>query len=184
MLTKTYGSAVFGVNAATITREVNVTPGTKLYMVGLPDNAVKESEQRIESALKHYGYRMPRQKVIINLAPANIRKEGSAYDLPLALGMLAASEQMPSDKLGDYLIMGELSLDGELRPIKGALPIAIQARKEGFKGFILPLANAREAAIVNNLDVIGVESLQDAIDFFEGRKKIEPLVIDTRDVFQ
>ncbi|MBK0403411.1 YifB family Mg chelatase-like AAA ATPase [Adhaeribacter sp. BT258] len=184
MLTKTYGSAVFGVNAATITIEVNVTPGTKLFMVGLADSAVKESEQRIESALKHYGYRMPRQKVIINLAPANIRKEGSAYDLPIALGMLAASEQMPADKLGDYLIMGELSLDGELRPIKGALPIAIQARKEGFKGFILPAQNAREAAIVNNLEVYGVKNIKEAIGFFWGDDPIQATKIDTREVFQ
>ena len=184
MLTKTYGSAVFGVNAATITIEVNVTPGTKLFMVGLADSAVKESEQRIESALKHYGYRMPRQKVIINLAPANVRKEGSAYDLPIALGMLAASEQMPADKLGDYLIMGELSLDGELRPIKGALPIAIQARKEGFKGFILPAQNAREAAIVNNLEVYGVKNIKEAIGFFWGDDPIEATKIDTREIFQ
>lgn len=184
MLTKTYGSAVFGVNAATITIEVNVTPGTKLFMVGLADSAVKESEQRIESALKHYGYRMPRQKVIINLAPANIRKEGSAYDLPIALGMLAASEQMPADKLGDYLIMGELSLDGELRPIKGALPIAIQARKEGFKGIILPIQNAREAAIVNNLEVYGVKNIKEAIGFFWGDDPVEATKIDTREIFQ
>ncbi|HSI90201.1 MAG TPA: YifB family Mg chelatase-like AAA ATPase [Adhaeribacter sp.] len=184
MLTKTYGSAVSGVNAATITIEVNVTPGTKLFMVGLADSAVKESEQRIESALKHYGYRMPRQKVIINLAPANIRKEGSAYDLPIALGMLAASEQMPADKLGDYLIMGELSLDGELRPIKGALPIAIQARKEGFKGFILPEQNAREAAIVNNLEVYGAKNLKEAIGFFWGDDPVPAVKIDTREIFQ
>jgi magnesium chelatase family protein len=184
MLTKTYGSAVYGVNAATITIEVNVTPGTKLFMVGLPDNAVKESEQRIESALKHYGYRMPRQRVVINLAPANIRKEGSAYDLPIALGLLAASEQMPADRLGDYLIMGELSLDGELRPIKGALPIAIQARKEGYKGFILPAQNAREAAIVNNLEVYGVKNIKEAIGFFWGDDPIEPVKIDTREIFQ
>src|SRR6478735_3424975 len=183
MLTKTYGSAVFGVNAATITIEVNVTPGTKLYMVGLADSAVKESEQRIESALKHYGYRMPRQKVIINLAPANIRKEGSAYDLPIALGMLAASEQMPADKLGDYLIMGELSLDGELRPIKGALPIAIQARKEGFKGLIVPQQNAKEAAMVNNLNVYGVGHINEVINFFKDENSLQPTVVNTREEF-
>jgi magnesium chelatase family protein len=184
MLTKTYGSAVFGVNAATITVEVNVTPGTKVFMVGLPDNAVKESEQRIESALKHHGYRMPRQKVVINLAPANIRKEGSAYDLPIALGILAASDQIPAERLGDYLIMGELSLDGDLRPIKGALPIAIQARKEGYKGFILPAQNAREAAIVNNLEVYGVKNIKEAIGIFCGDDSIEPIKIDTREIFQ
>ncbi|WP_210461919.1 YifB family Mg chelatase-like AAA ATPase [Rufibacter roseolus] len=184
MLVKTFGSAVQGVNAFTITIEVNVSPGTKYFLVGLPDNAIKESEQRIESALKHHGYRMPRQKVVINMAPANVRKEGSAYDLPIALGILAASEQLLTDHLEEYVIMGELALDGELRPIKGVLPIAIQARKEGFKGFILPKQNAQEAAIVNNLDVIGVSNLKEAIDFLRGDLAIEPLKVDTRDVFQ
>ncbi|MDB5263611.1 MAG: ATP-binding protein, partial [Adhaeribacter sp.] len=184
MLIRTFGSAVHGVNAYTITIEVNVTPGTRYYLVGLPDNAIKESEQRIESALKQHGYRMPRQKVVINMAPADIRKEGSAYDLPIALGILAASDQMLGDKLKDYLIMGELSLDGTLRPIKGVLPIAIQARKEGFKGFILPAENAQEAAIVNKLDVLGVENIRQAIDFFDNKADIKPLVIDTRDIFQ
>jgi magnesium chelatase family protein len=184
MLVKTFGSAVQGVNAYTITMEVNVTPGTKYYMVGLPDNAIKESEQRIESALKYNGYRMPRQKVVINMAPAGIRKEGSAYDLPIALGILAASDQMRGERLGEYIIMGELSLDGTLRPVKGILPIAIQARKEGFKGFVLPVQNANEAAIVNKLDVIGVENIKQAIDFFDGKVDITPLVIDTRDIFQ
>ncbi len=184
MLTKTFGSAVQGVNAYTVTMEVNVTPGTKYFMVGLPDNAIKESEQRIESALKHNGYRMPRQKVVINMAPAGIRKEGSAYDLPIALGILAASDQMRGERLADYIIMGELSLDGTLRPVKGILPIAIQARKEGFKGFILPVQNAREAAIVNKLDIIGVNNIKQAIDFFDGKADIMPLVLDTRDIFQ
>lgn len=184
MLTKTFGSAVHGVNAYTITIEVNVTPGTKYYMVGLPDNAVKESEQRIESALKEHGYRMPRQKVVVNMAPADIRKEGSAYDLPIALGVLAASDQMRGDKLSQYIIMGELSLDGALRPIKGVLPIAIQARKEGFKGIILPSQNAQEAAIVNKLDVLGVDNIREAIDFFDDKLHIQPLEVDTRDIFQ
>jgi magnesium chelatase family protein len=184
MLIKTFGSAVYGVNAYTITIEVNVTPGTRYWLVGLPDSAVKESEFRIESALKQHGYRMPRQKVVVNMAPADIRKEGSAYDLPIALGVLAASDQLASDKLKDYLIMGELSLDGTLRPIKGALPIAIQARKEGFKGFMLPLENAHEAAIVNKLDVIPVDNIRQAIDFLDGKQDIVPLVIDTRDLFQ
>lgn len=184
MLTKTFGSAVHGVNAYTVTIEVNVTPGTRYWMVGLPDNAVKESEQRVESALKQHGYRMPRQKVVINMAPANIRKEGSAYDLPIALGILAASDQMRGEKLGDYMIMGELSLDGALRPIKGVLPIAIQARKEGYKGFILPMQNAREAAIVNKLDVLGVENIRQAIDFLDGKADLQPVVVDTRDEFQ
>ncbi|UYZ58803.1 YifB family Mg chelatase-like AAA ATPase [Hymenobacter latericus] len=184
MITKTYGSAVQGVNAYTITIEVAVSQGTNFFVVGLPDNAIKESQQRIEAAMRVRGYHMPRTKVVVNMAPADIRKEGSAYDLPIALGILHASQQISTDKLGQYIIMGELALDGELRPIKGVLPIAIQARKEGFKGFVLPKQNAQEAAIVNNLDIIPVESMQQAIDFFEGREEIEPLKIDTRDVFQ
>lgn len=184
MLAKTFGSAVYGVNALTITIEVNVTQGINFFMVGLADSAVKESEQRVDSAIKHLGYKMPRQKVVVNLAPANIKKEGSAYDLPIALGILKASEQLFSEELENYVIMGELSLDGSLRPIKGVLPIAIEARKAGFKGFVLPKVNATEAAIVNNLDVIGVENMQEAIDFFEGNLAIEPLISDTRDLFQ
>ncbi len=183
MVSKIYGSSVFGVNAYVITIEVNVSQGTKYFMVGLPDSAIKESEQRIEAALKHYGYKMPRQKVVVNLAPADLRKEGSAYDLPIALGILQASDQMTTTALEKYIILGELSLDGILRPIKGVLPIAIEARKRGFKGFILPKANAHEAAIVNNLDIIGVETLEEAIDFFEGELKIQPLEVDTRDIF-
>lgn len=183
MLAKTYGSAVYGVDAFKITVEVNVGQGTKFFMVGLPDSAVKESEQRVESAIKHLGYRMPRQKVVVNLAPADIRKEGSAYDLPIALGILKASEQITTGTLEDYVIMGELALDGELRPIKGALPIAIEARKNGFKGFILPKENASEAAIVDGLNVIGVSSIQDAILHIEGEQTIPPVAYDTRDVF-
>ncbi|GAB3822846.1 hypothetical protein GCM10028895_28380 [Pontibacter rugosus] len=183
MLIKTYGSAVQGVNAYTITVEVSVSAGTKYFLVGLPDNAVKESEQRIEAALKQHGYKIPRQKIVINMAPADIRKEGAAYDLTLAMGILAASGQIAPDKVSQYMIMGELSLDGSLRPIKGVLPIAIQARKEGFKGFILPAQNAQEAAIVNNLDVIGVINILEALEFLDGKRDIEPVVIDTRDIF-
>ncbi|WP_299758928.1 YifB family Mg chelatase-like AAA ATPase [uncultured Pontibacter sp.] len=183
MLIKTFGSAVQGVNAYTITVEVNVSAGTKYFLVGLPDNAVKESEQRIESALKQYGYKIPRQKIVINMAPADIRKEGSSYDLTIAMGVLTASGQIADSKVGQYMIMGELSLDGSLRPIKGVLPIAIQARKEGFKGFILPAQNAQEAAIVNNLDVIGVHTILEAIEFLDGAREIEPIVINTRDLF-
>ena len=183
MVAKTFGSAVHGVDAKTITVEVNVTQGTKVHLSGLPDNAVKESAHRVESSMKTAGYFMPRNKVVVNLAPADIRKEGSAYDLPLALCILSASGQITANELERYVIMGELSLDGILRPIKGVLPIAMQARKEKFKGFILPKANAREAAIVNNLDVLGVETLREAIDFFEGVKQIEPLHVDARDVF-
>ncbi|MFN4145229.1 MAG: YifB family Mg chelatase-like AAA ATPase [Runella sp.] len=184
MLSKTFGSAVYGVNATIITIEVTVGQGMRFYMVGLPDSAVKESEQRVESSLKYMGYRMPRQKVVVNLAPADIRKEGSAYDLPIALCVLHASEQLNAQKnLEEYLIMGELSLDGQLRPIKGVLPIAIEARRLGFKGFLLPAANAHEAAIVNNLDVIPIENLKDAVEFFEETKAIVPLTVDTRDLF-
>ncbi|NML66722.1 YifB family Mg chelatase-like AAA ATPase [Hymenobacter sp. RP-2-7] len=184
MLTKVYGSAVQGVNAYTITIEVVVTAGTNFYVVGLPDSAIKESQQRVESALKLRGYRMPRTKVVVNMAPADIRKEGAAYDLPIALGILHASKQLTTEQLSDYVVMGELALDGAVRPIKGVLPIAIQARKEKFKGIILPVENAQEAAIVNNLDVIPVATMQQAIDFLEGREVIEPVRIDTRDIFQ
>jgi magnesium chelatase family protein len=184
MVAKTFGSAVHGVDARTITVEVNVTQGKDFHMSGLPDTAVKESQHRVESSFKSLKYFMPRNKVVVNLAPADLRKEGSAYDLPIALSVLKASGQIEAEELDKYVIMGELSLDGILRPIKGVLPIAIQARKEEFKGFVLPRSNAREAAIVNNLDVIGVETLQEAIDFFENRKKIEPLRMDTREVFQ
>lgn len=183
MVAKTFGSAVSGVDAKLITIEVNVGQGTSFFMVGLPDSAVKESQQRVESSLKYFGYRMPRQKVVINLAPADIRKEGSSYDLPLAMGILQASEQVEFPTLGEYLIMGELSLDGRLRTIKGVLPIAIEARKRGFKGFILPKENAKEAAIVNKLDIIGVETLDEAIHFLEGKEEIAPLVADTRNIF-
>ncbi len=184
MLSKTYGSAVYGVNATTITVEVSVGQGTKFFMVGLPDSAVKESEQRVEAALKHFEFRMPRQKVVVNLAPADIRKEGSSYDLPIALGILAASEQIDAPELDKYIIMGELSLDGILRPIKGALPIAIEARKKGFRGFILPKSNASEAAIVDNLEVVGVETIMEAIQHLDGTQPIPPLETDTRDIFQ
>ena len=184
MVAKTFGSAVHGVDARTITVEVNVTSGQHLYISGLPDNAVKESAHRVESAMKTAFYFMPRNKVVVNLAPADIRKEGSAYDLPMAISVLQASGQMEGNDLDKYVIMGELSLDGALRPIRGVLPIAIQSRKANFKGFVLPKSNAREAAIVSGLEIIGVESLREAIDFFEGKKKIQPLVVDTCEMFQ
>jgi len=183
MLAKTFGGSVFGINATLIDVEVKVTQGTKFFMVGLPDNAIKESQQRVESAIKEFGYTMPRQKVIVNLAPADIRKEGSSYDLPIALGVLKASGQISTTELDKYLILGELGLDGKLRPIKGVLSMAIEARKSGLKGFILPALNSDEAAIVDNLDVIPVTSLKDAIDFLEGKKNILPLDKDTRDLF-
>ncbi len=188
MLVKTYSSAVHGVDAQKITVEVSsggqpVASKNFYQLVGLPDNAVREGFQRIESAIKQVGYKMPRALTVVNLAPADIRKEGSAYDLPIALGILAAAGQIDPDELEHYVIMGELALDGALRPIKGALPIAIQARKEKFKGFILPKQNAREAAIVNDLNVYGVENLLDAIEILDGKSSIQPLVINTREEF-
>jgi len=183
MLVKTFGSAVHGINATTITIEVSVSQGVNFYLVGLPDSAVKESQQRIDSALRTHGLKVPGKKIVINMAPADIRKEGSAYDLPLAIGVLAASELIKHDTLSDFVIMGELSLDGTVQKVKGVLPIAIQARKEGFKGFILPKANAREASVVNNIDVYGVDNIKEVIDFFNGECELEKTVIDTREEF-
>jgi len=183
MLVKTYGSAVYGVDAITITVETNVDKGVNFYLVGLPDNAVKESQQRIDAALKNNGYRIPGKRIVINMAPADIRKEGSAYDLTIAVGILAASGQIIDDKVSKYVIMGELSLDGGLQPIKGALPIAIKARSEGFEGIILPKQNAKEAAIVNNLKVYGAENITEVIDFFNGQSQMEVVEVDTRAEF-
>jgi len=183
MLVKIYGSAVFGVEATTITVEVNIDKGIGYHLVGLPDNAIKESSYRISAALNNNNYKLPGKKITINMAPADLRKEGSAYDLTLAIGILAASNQIKSEKIGDYLIMGELSLDGGLQPIKGALPIAIKAREEGFKGFILPKQNAKEAAIVDSLDVYGVENITEVTQFFDGKKLLEKTIIDTRKEF-
>jgi magnesium chelatase family protein len=183
VLVKTFGSAVYGIEAITITVEVNIASGTKYYIVGLPDVAVKESYVRIESALKNCGFRMPRQQVVVNMAPADIKKEGSSYDLTIATGILAASGQIEPKNMDKYIIMGELSLDGGLQPIKGALPIAIQARKDGFKGFILPKQNAREAAIVNDLEVYGVENIKEVAGFFNGDVTISPEVVNTREEF-
>ncbi len=183
MLVKTFGSAVYGIEATTITVEVNITGGTKYYVVGLPDNAIKESYFRVKSALKNCNYHMPKQQVVVNMAPADIRKEGSSYDLTIAVGVLAASGQIVPDELDKYLIMGELSLDGGLQPIRGALPIAVQARKEGYKGFILPKQNAREAAIVDQLAVFGVNTITEVVDFLNGDKPLEEEVVNTRDEF-
>lgn len=187
MLIKTFGSAVYGVEAITITIEVNwiATQGKDPMIVGLPDNAVKESLQRIESTFKTNGYSFPRTKVVVNLAPADIKKSGTAFDLPIALGILGASEQIEkAEVLSQYVIMGELALDGEIRPIKGALPIAIQARKEGFKGLIVPKVNAKEAGMVNNLHVYGVSHIKEVIEFFENEEKgLEPVVVNTREEF-
>jgi magnesium chelatase family protein len=186
MLVKTFGSAVYGVEAITITVEVNLNNQGKPepVIVGLPDSAVKESMQRVESAIKDNGFFMPRTRLIVNLAPADIRKSGTAFDLPIAIGVLGASEQLEfPEKLADYLIMGELSLDGSLRPIKGALPIAIQARKENFKGLIVPKQNAREAAMVNNLNVYGISHLNELIEFFKNENSLQPIIVNTREEF-
>lgn len=183
MLIKTYGAAVQGINATIITIEVNVSQGIRFSIVGLPDNAVRESQQRITSALTINNFKFPHQQVVINMAPADIRKEGSAYDLSLAVGILAASGQIKKANLDKYVIMGELSLDGSLQPIKGVLPIAIKAREEGFKGFILPKQNAREAAVVNKLEVYGVENIMDVINFFNETSTLEPTIVNTREEF-
>jgi len=186
MLVKTFGSAVHGVDAITITIEVNWQDnvGKDPMIVGLPDSAVKESLQRIESTFKNNDFEVPRTRIVVNLAPADIKKSGTAFDLPIAIGILGVTGQMNKEMLSRYVIMGELSLDGEIRPIKGALPIAIQARKEGFKGLIVPKVNAKEAAIVNNLDVYGVNHIKEIIDFFDNEEKgLEPIVINTREEF-
>ncbi len=183
MLVKTYGSAVDGIDANTITIEVNVSQGINFFLVGLPDSAIKESQQRIISALKNNSYKWPGQRIVINMAPADVRKEGSAYDLPIALGVLAASEQISSEKLKDYIVMGELSLDGKVNSIKGALPIAINARESGFKGLILPIPNVAEAAVVENIDVHGVTHINEVIDFFNGKNNLEKITIDIEEEF-
>ena len=182
MLVKTIGCALFGIDAISVTIEVNIDKGIQFFLVGLPDSAVKESHQRIEAALTNLGFSYPRKKITINMAPADIRKEGSAYDLPIAIGILAASGQVETEQLEQYIIMGELSLDGTLNPIKGALPIAIKAQQEGFKGVIIPKENAKEAAVVNDIDVIGVETLTEVVDFLNGNNNIQPVKISPEDV--
>ncbi|MEX0362587.1 MAG: YifB family Mg chelatase-like AAA ATPase [Allomuricauda sp.] len=183
MLTKVYGSAVFGVEAQTIIVEVNVDQGVGYHLVGLPDNAIKESNYRIAAALQNNGYRIPGKKITINMAPADLRKEGSAYDLTLALGILVASNQIKAANIGEYLIMGELSLDGTVSSIKGALPIAIKAKEEGFKGFILPEENAKEAAVVDGLKVYGVTNIQEVIDHFNSGKPLRRTQLDPQKEF-
>ncbi len=180
MLIKTFSAAVYGISATIITIEVSCTKGIQFFLVGLPDVAVRESHERIVSALQVNGYPFPRHRIVINMAPADIKKEGSAYDLPLAIGILAASGELKTDGLLDrYLLMGELSLDGSLMPIRGALPIALKAREEGFEGIILPLQNAREAAVTEGLTVYGVNNIREVVEFFAGDRKLEPTVIDT-----
>ena len=183
MLTKVYGSAVFGVEATTITVEVNIDKGIGYHLVGLPDNAIKESNYRIAAALQNNGYKIPGKKITLNMAPADMRKEGSAYDLTLAVGILVASDQIKAEHLDEYIIMGELSLDGSLQPIRGALPIAIKAQEEGFKKFLLPSQNAKEAAIVKDLEVYGIDSIAQVIDHFDTGAPLERTIVDTRSEF-
>ncbi len=183
MLVKVFGAAMQGIDALPVTIEVNCSKGIRFLMVGLPDAAVKESHERIQSALTHNEYKFPRQQIIINMSPADIRKEGAAYDLPLAIGIMAASEQIPTDKLSQYMLMGELSLDGTILPIKGALPMAIKARELGFKGLIVPQENVREAAVVNNLDVYGVQHISEVVEFFDNKRELVATIIDTRAEF-
>jgi magnesium chelatase family protein len=179
MLTKVYGSAVFGVEATTITVEVNVDKGVGYHLVGLPDNAIRESNFRIAAALQNNGYRIPVKKLILNLSPADMRKEGSAYDLPLAMGILVSTEQIKEKfPLSEYIIMGELSLDGNLQPIRGALPIALKAKEEGFRAFILPKQNAKEAAIVEGIEVYGIENIQEVIDHFNKEVPLDRTIVD------
>lgn len=185
MLVRTYSCALMGVAAIPITVEVSVEIGVNFCLVGLPDNAIKESQYRIDTALKNYNYRIPGKKIVINMAPADIRKEGSAFDLTLAVGILIASGQiLGAEIVEDYYIMGELSLDGSLQPIRGALPVAIEAKRRGKKGVILPIQNAREAAIVDGIDILGAENIKQVIDFFNDGVPIEPTVINTQEEFQ
>ena len=184
MLVKVFGSAISGITATTVCVEVSVDQGVGFFLVGLPDNAVKESYQRVSSSLQCFGYKIPGKKIIINMAPADIRKEGSAYDLSIAMGILIASEQTIAENISEYLIMGELSLDGSLQPIKGALPIALEAKAQGFKGFILPSANAQEAAIVKGIDVYGVDNILEVISFFNGTKDLTPIEVDCEEAFR
>lgn len=183
MLVKSYGAAVQGIDATIITIEVNVSLGIRFFLVGLPDSAVKESHERMLSAFTYNGYKFPKQQVIINMAPADIKKEGAAYDLPLAMAIMAANNQISDEKLSQYIIMGELSLDGTILPIKGVLPIALRAREEGFKGIIVPQSNAREAAVVDQLEVIGASSIVEVVDFLNGKRTISPLHLDIHKEF-
>ena len=183
MLVRTFASAVTGIDAEIVTIEVNVSRGIRFFLVGLPDIAVKESQQRIESAIRSLGFHWPGKQVLINMAPADIRKEGSSYDLPLAIGILQADEKIARNESESYIMMGELSLDGTLQPVRGVLPIALRAREEGFRGVIVPLKNAREAAVVNDIEVYGMEKLEDVVNFFNGLKKFEPVKVDLNDLF-
>ncbi|MFH1296308.1 MAG: YifB family Mg chelatase-like AAA ATPase [Bacteroidota bacterium] len=183
MLVKTFGCALYGIHAITITIEVSIDIGINFSMVGLPDSAVKESQQRVDSALRSIGLRIPGKKIVINMAPADIRKEGSSYDLSIAVAILAANEHISNDRTGSFIIMGELSLDGTIRPIKGALPIAIEALKRGFKGVILPQENASEAAVVGELEVYGVKHLREVMEFLDGKGALTRTMVDCKEEF-
>ncbi len=184
MFVKSYASALIGIEALTVSVEVNITQGIGMYMVGLPDNAVRESQERIRAAFGNCSYRMSGKKIVVNLAPADIRKEGSAYDLPIAIAILAASEQLSDERIADFVIMGELSLDGSVLPVRGALPIALEAKEQGFRGVILPAHNAAEAAVVDGLEVYGVEHLREVVDFLRGEKELTPVRIDLERLFR
>jgi magnesium chelatase family protein len=184
MLVRTFASSVSGIEAATVTIEVNVSRGVRFFLVGLPDVAVKESQQRIESAFRSMDFHWPGKQFVINMAPADIRKEGSSYDLPLALGILAADEKVQMEQIESFIMIGELSLDGSLQPVKGVLPIALKAREEKFKGIILPKRNAREAAVVTGLNVYGMDSLAEVVEFFNGTRKFEPVSVDLGEIFR
>ncbi len=183
MLVKTFGFAVHGINATKVAVEVNIATGVNFFIVGLPDSAVKESQQRVRAALNNHGYKVPGKTITVNMAPADIRKEGSAYDLTIAIGILGASEQINAENIDKYAIMGELSLDGEIRPIRGCLPIAIKAKQEGFKGIILPVQNGREAAVVEGLDVYCAENIKQVIDFFNKGEGLEKVKVDLAETF-
>ena len=180
MFVKSHGSAVLGIDALPIAAEVNITAGIGMYLVGLPDNAVRESQERIRAAFENCSYKMSGKKVVVNLSPADIRKEGSAYDLTIALGILAATEQLPAERLSRYIVMGELSLDGSVLPVRGALPMALAARDKGFAGVILPRQNAPEAAVVSSIDVYGISHLREVVDFLRGDRELEPVQADTQ----
>ncbi len=184
MLVKTYASAVQGIDAEIVTCEISSSSGIRILMVGLPDITVRESRDRIQAAVEHIGIKFPRKQIVVNLSPADLRKEGAQYDLPLAIGILASSELVSTDRLEEFLIVGELSLDGYIKPVKGALPIAIKAREQKFRGIILPKENAREAAVVNNLEVYGVSHLKEVIEFLNGKAELHPLEINTREEFR
>lgn len=183
MLVKTYCAAVNGLNVSTVMVEVSLSPGINYHLSGLPDNAVKESHDRINAAIANNSYHFPNADITVNLSPADIRKEGSSYDLPLAIGILAAGGSVLPDRLADFMLVGELGLDGRLQPVRGALPVAIHAYKDKFKGLIVPKQNIREAAVVNGIDVYGMESLADVVRFLNGERRYEPTVVDVREEF-